>query len=66
MSNYYLFPAPPAITIKIGSEFKRRGETLTWEVAAVDDDWVELRGPGNRRGRMMVTRTEFEREWIKA
>jgi len=51
---------------KVGSEYKRRGETLTWLVLSFSDNDVRVSGPGGRTGIMWVARTEFNKNWVKA
>lgn len=55
-------PKPP----KVGTEYRRKGETLSWRVVESEDDRVILVGPGNCKGRMFLDVKDFHKDFIKA
>ena len=60
------FAPTPAAHIKpprVGSHWKKRGETLSWEVVEAEDDRVVLAGPGNCKGRMFLDSKDFHQDF---
>lgn len=56
----------PCLRVRVGSEVKKEGETLTWEVTELDDNIVVLKGPAGRKGKLVITRDEFNKDWGRA
>jgi hypothetical protein len=60
-------PFPPILTKppKIGTDYRRRGETMSWRVVSANNDEVKLSGPGPCRGYMVVETKTFSRDWVR-
>lgn len=64
----FMFPTKPAVIEAVGRQYKRKDETMTWELIAIDStaDTVKLRGPGYGKGFMTIDRSEFQKDWVAA
>lgn len=61
------YPARPILVETVGRHYKRKAETLTWELVTLTEDTARLRGPGlYGKGFMTLERTEFQRDWVAA
>lgn len=58
-------PAPPKPP-KVGTHWRKRGETLSWEVKESEDDRVILMGPGACKGHMFLDVKDFGKDWVRA
>lgn len=52
-------PKPP----KVGTHYRKLGETMSWEVVKADHDEVKLSGPGPCRGYMIVSLEFFAKNY---
>lgn len=63
---YGPWPVVPSLKVRVGSEVKKEGETLTWEVLEIDDYTVVLKGPAGRKGHLVLSRDDFNKDWVRA
>lgn len=65
---HYMFPTKAPVTEAVGREYKRKGDTMTWELVEIDltADTIKLRGPGYGKGFMTIDRSEFQKSWVAA
>ena len=62
----YGFDTPKPMSIPIGSDWRKKGETLTWRVIEVGTYKVALSGPGPCRGIMYLDKDKLEIGWSRA
>lgn len=56
----------PQLKIKVGTHVRKMGETLEWEVVEYDEYTVVLQGPAGRKGKLVISRDDLNRDWVKA
>ena len=63
-----MFPSKAPLVEAVGRQYRRKQDTMTWELVAIDTtaDTVKLRGPGYGKGHMTISRTEFQKDWVAA
>lgn len=59
-----IFFAPPKPPPK-GSQWRKRGETLSWSVVEAEQDRVVLEGPGSCTGKLYLDLNEFARQYVR-
>lgn len=64
----WMVPPTPAPSPTVGRQYRRKQDTLTWELVAIDHhaDELKMRGPGERKGIMCITIRELQSNWITA
>lgn len=61
MFGPYIYQKPRKLVV--GARYRKRGESLDWELIEAEDDRIVLKGPGYATGHMYLDRVVFEREY---
>lgn len=52
-------------TLRLGTLWKKKSETLAWTLTSIDEDTVTLSGPGSCKGIIHVNKVEFSEKWTR-
>lgn len=62
----FVYSAKPKADPRPGTRWRRKGDTLDWELVELTDIEAVLSGPRYCKGLMRVGREEFFKEWVRS